>query len=319
MRAVFCEKLGLPDDLVVREVESPGPPGAGQVKVQLRARSVSFSDVLRVAGEYQTKQPLPFIVGREAAGTVLEVGAGVEGFKPGDRVLSPGGCAEETIADVEWVKRLPESVSFEAAAAFGTNYETALYGLQRGRLQPGETLLVHGAAGGIGLPAVELGKLLGATVIATASTEEKRAVVADRGADHVLSPDDFRDEVKALTGGRGADVIFDPVGGDVFEQSMRCIAPLGRLVVVGFTSGRAALAKTNHVLVKDIDIIGYTRGSLERFYPARAERNRQALLRWLAGEYIRPHISHVLPLEQTAEAMNLIKRRETIGKVILVS
>jgi NADPH2:quinone reductase len=319
MKAVFCEKLGSPDELVMREVDPPGPPAEGQVKVALRARSVSFSDVLRVAGEYQQKQPLPFVVGREGAGTVLEVGAGVTDLQPGDHVLSPGGCAEQVLVEAARVKRLPDAVSFEAAAAFGGNYATSLYALQRARLQPGETLLVHGAGGGVGLPAVELGKLLGATVIATASSQAKRDVAADRGADHVIPTEGFRERVKALTGGRGVDVIFDPVGGDVFDESMRCIAPLGRILVVGFASGRAALAKTNHLLVKDAEIIGYTRAPLERLDPARAESNTRALLGWLAGGYIRPHISHTLPLEQTIEAMNLIKQRQVIGKVVLVS
>lgn len=319
MKAVLCEKLGSPEDLAIRDVEPPGPPGEGQVKVALRARGVSFSDVLRVSGEYQHKQPLPFVVGREGAGTVLEVGPGVTGIEPGDRVLSPGGCAEQVVVDAARVRRLPEPVSFEIGAAFGSNYATALYGLQRARLQVGETLLVHGAAGGVGLPAVELGKLLGATVIATASSQEKRDVVAGRGADHVIPTENFRDEVKALTGGRGVDVIFDPVGGDVFDQSVRCIAPLGRILVVGFASGRAALAKTNHLLVKDAEVIGYTRAPLERFLPELAERNMRALLGWLAAGYIKPHISHTLPMDRTVEAMNLIRQRKTIGKVILVS
>jgi len=319
MKAVFCEKLGGPDDLVVREIAPPGPPGPGEVKVALKARGVAFTDVLMIAGEYQVKPTLPFVVGGEGAGTVLAVGQGVTGLAVGDRVLCPGGCVEQVLVKAERVTRLPESVPFEAAAAFRANYATALYGLQRGRLSAGETLLVHGAAGGVGLAAVDVGKLMGATVIATASTDGKRAIARQLGADHTIGYDNFREEVKALTGGRGADVIYDPVGGDVFDESMRCIAPFGRILVVGFTSGRAALAKTNHLLIKDAEVIGYTVGALARHDPAWAARNAAVLLGWLAAGRIKPYVSHALPLERTAEALRLIKDRVVIGKAILTS
>src|SRR5215471_10265196 len=245
MRAIFCEKLGGPEELVLREVPSP-VPGPGEVKVALRARGVSFVDVLMIAGQYQVKRELPFIPGGEAAGVVAEVGAGVEGVKPGDRVLAPGGFAEETVVAAQRVTPLPDAVSFETAAAFRSSYCTAYYALQRGRLRAGETLLVHGAAGGVGLAAVDLGRLLGATVIATASSDEKRAFLKEYGADHVLPSSGFREAVKELTDGRGADVIYDPVGGDVFDESVRCIAFGGRILIVGFTSGRPSAAKTNH-------------------------------------------------------------------------
>ena len=319
MKAVFCEKLGGPDDLVVRDVAPPGAPGPGEVKVALAARGVAFTDVLMVAGEYQVKPPLPFVVGGEGAGTVLEVGSGVTTLAVGDRVLAPGGCIEQIVVKAERTTRLPESVGFEAAAAFRANYATALYGLQRGRLQPGETLLVHGAAGGVGLAAVDVGKLMGATVIATASTEGKRAIAKQLGADHAIGYDDFREQVKALTGGRGADVIYDPVGADVFDESMRCIAPFGRILIVGFTGGRPGLAKTNHLLIKDAEVIGFTIGALSRHDPARVARNAAVLLGWLAAGRIKPYISHVLPLEKTAEALKLIKERKVIGKAILTS
>ncbi len=320
MQAVLCEKLGGPDDLVVRDVEEPPAPGAGEVKVALAARGVAFTDLLMIAGEYQVKPQLPFVVGGEGAGVVLEVGADVSGLAPGDRVLSPGGCVEQVVVRAERVTRLPGTVDFAAAAAFRANYATALHGLQRGRLQPGETLLVHGAAGGVGLAAVDVGKLMGATVIATASTGEKRAIARQLGADHVIDyTDGFRDQVKALTGGRGADVIYDPVGGDVFDESMRCVAPLGRILVVGFTSGRPALAKTNHLLVKDAEVIGFTIGGLNRHDPAWAARNGAVLLGWLASGRINPYISHRLPLAQTAAALKLIRDRQVIGKAILES
>jgi NADPH:quinone reductase len=320
MKAVFCEMLGTPDDLVLRDIDPPGAPGEGQVKVEIKARGVAFTDVLRIAGEYQVKAPLPFIVGGEGAGIVLEVGPGVSGFRPGDRVLSPGGCVEQALVNATNLRRLPPAVGFESAAAFGSNYGTALLGMQRARLQPGETLLVHGAGGGVGLAAVDIGKLMGATVIATASSEQKRAAATRLGADHVIDyTEGFRERVKELSDGRGADVIFDPVGGDVFDESVRCIAPFGRILVVGFTSGRPALAKTNHLLVKDAEVIGYTVAGLRRHRPEWAERNIQLLLGWLATGRISPYISHTLPLERTAEALNLIKQRKVIGKLILTS
>jgi NADPH2:quinone reductase len=318
MKAVFCEKLGAPDDLVVREIASP-TPGEGEVKVALRARGVSYVDVLTIAGQYQTKRAVPFIPGSEATGVVVEVGPGVDTVQPGDRVLTSGGFAEETVVAAHTVTPLPDSVSFETAAAFRSNYATAYYGLQRGRLQAGEVLLVHGAAGGVGLATVDMGKLLGATVIATASTEEKLAVCKKLGADHVINyTHGFRDAVRELTDGRGADVIFDPVGGDVFDESMRCIAPFGRILIVGFTGGRAAMAKTNHLLIKDAEAIGFTIGALSRLDPARAQRNADILMGWLAATRITPYVSHQVPLEQAADALKLIIDRKVIGKVVLI-
>jgi len=318
MRAVFCEKLGGPDDLVLREVPSP-PPGPGEVKVGLRARGVSYVDVLMIAGQYQVKREPPFIPGSEAAGEVLEIGPGVEHVHVGDRVLVPAGFADEAVIAASRVVPLPATVSFEAAAAFRANYCTAYYGLQRGRLQAGEVLLVHGAAGGVGLAAVDVGKLLGAVVIAAASTDDKLAVCKRLGADHVINyTRGFREEVKALTGDRGADVIYDPVGGDVFDESMRCIAPFGRLLIVGFTSGRAALAKTNHLLIKDAEAIGFTIGGLARLDPARDRRNLAVLIGWLGAGRITPHVSHRLPLAHAAEALGLVRDRKVMGKAVLV-
>lgn len=318
MRAIFCERLGGPEHLALREVASPAP-GPGEVKVGLRARGVSFVDVLMIAGQYQTKREPPFIPGSEAAGVVLEVGTGVENITPGDRVLVPAGFAEEAVVPATRVTPLPATVSFEAAAAFRANYSTAYYGLQRGRLQAGEVLLVHGAAGGVGLAAVDVGKLLGATVIATASTADKRAVCKKIGADHVIDyTQGFREQVKALTGDRGADVIYDPVGGDVFDESMRCIAPFGRLLIVGFTSGRAAQVKTNHLLIKDAEAIGFTIGALGRLDPGWERKNLSILMGWLAAGRITPYVSHRLPLAQAAEALTLVRDRKVIGKALLV-
>ncbi|HXJ78438.1 MAG TPA: NADPH:quinone oxidoreductase family protein [Candidatus Methylomirabilis sp.] len=318
MKAIFCEQLGGPEHLVLREIESP-TPGAGEVRVELRARGVSFVDLLMIGGQYQVKRELPFIPGSEAAGVVLETGPGVEDVAPGTRVLVPGGYAQEVVVPATRVTPLPDAVSFEAAAAFRANYSTAYYGLQRGRLQAGEVLLVHGAAGGVGLAAVDVGKLLGATVIATASTDEKLAVCRQMGADYAInSSGNFREQVKDLTSGRGADVIYDPVGGDVFDESMRCIAPFGRLLIVGFTSGRAAAVKTNHLLIKDAEAIGFTIGALARLDPERERKNAAILMGWLGAGRIRPYVSHRLPLEQAADALALVRDRKVIGKAVLV-
>jgi NADPH2:quinone reductase len=318
MRAIFCERLGGPEHLVLREVPSPAT-GPGEVKVALRARGVSFVDVLVIAGEYQTKREVPFVPGGEAAGVVVEIGPGVKHVAPGDRVLVPGGYADEVVAPAARVIPLPDNVSFETAAAFRSSYATAYYGLQRGRLAAGEVLLVHGAAGGVGLAAVDVGKLLGATVIATASTEEKLAVCRQMGADHAINyTKGFRDEVKTLTAGRGADVIYDPVGGDVSDESMRCIAPFGRLLIVGFTGGRPAQLKTNHLLIREAEAIGFTIGALSRLDPAREQNNLSILIGWLAAGRITPHVSHRLPLEKAAEALALVRERKVIGKAVLV-
>ncbi len=318
MKAVYCEAYGTPDELVVKEVPSP-EPGPGEVKIALRARGVSYTDKLKIAGEYQVKDDPPFIPGGEASGEIIALGDGVADLAVGDRVLSAGGFAEETVQPAAGVLKLPAHIDFLQAAAFRSNYTTALYGLQRGRLKAGETLLVHGAAGGVGLAAVDVGKLIGARVIATASTPEKRAVCEQLGADHVIDyTEGFRDAVKDLTGGKGADVIYDPVGGDVFDESMRCIAPFGRILIIGFTGGRPGLAKTNHLLIKDAEVIGYTIGALSRHDPAWAAHNLDVLIGWLGSGRIHPYYSHTLALEQVPEAIALIEQRKVMGKALIV-
>jgi NADPH:quinone reductase len=318
MKAVVCTAWGPIEGLVIEDRESPDA-GPGDVKIALRARGVSYTDVLKIAGTYQVKTEPPFIPGGEASGEIIGLGPEVEGLAVGDRVLCGGGFAEETVQPADTVVRLPPDVDFRTAAAFRSNYMTAYYGLMRGRLQPGETLLVHGAAGGVGLAAVDMGKLMGATVIATARNQERLDVCKNIGADHVVDySDGFREQVKELTAGRGADVIYDPVGGDVFDESMRCVAPLGRILIVGFTGGRPALAKTNHLLVKDAEVIGYTIGGLMRHSPEQAERLLQQLIGWLAAGRISPYYSHELPLAQAVAALKLIENREVMGKALLV-
>ncbi|MCY4011881.1 MAG: NADPH:quinone oxidoreductase family protein [Gammaproteobacteria bacterium] len=319
MKAALCETLDGPDAVVVRTVDDPGDPGTGQIRVAIGACGVSFADVLMTRGGYQVKPPLPFVVGGEAAGHVTALGADVEDFAVGDAVLVSAGCVEHAVMDASRATRIPEGVDIEAAASFRSNYTTALYGLERGRLRAGETLLVHGAGGGVGLAAVDVGKLMGATVIATAGSEAKLAVARELGADHLIDyRDGFREAVKEATEQRGADVIYDPVGGDVFDESMRCVAPFGRILIVGFTGGRAALAKTNHLLIKDAEAIGFTIGALGQRDPARAARIHRTLMNWLGAGRIKPYISHRVPLAQTADALKLIVNREVIGKAVVV-
>ena len=320
MKVIHCVKYGSHRDLVVAEVDPPGPPQPGEMSVRIKTAGIQFSDLVRIAGDYQEKSELPFVIGGDAGGVVTAVGDGVEGFRVGDAVLTPGGCVERVNVAARRVTPLPEGTDLEQAASFRNNYATGLWGLQLGRLCPGETLLVHGAAGGVGLAAVGLGKLMGARVIAAASSEEKLTVVKTLGADHTINyTDGFRYQVKELTGGRGADVIYDPVGGDVFDESMRCVAPYGRILIVGFTSGRAATAKTNHLLVKDAQVIGYTMGGLSRHDPEKNRANAEILLDWLSHGRISPYVSHRLPMDEIVEAYQLIVDRKVIGKVMITT
>ena len=320
MKVVQCVKFGTHLDLQVNEIDPPGKPAPGQIKVALTARGIQFSDLVRFEGNYQVDSPLPFIVGGEAAGTITHLGEGVEDLAVGDAVICPGGCVELVNINASAITKIPSGIDPNIAASFRNNYATALDGLQRANLQVGETLLVHGSAGGVGLAAVDLGKLFGARVIGTASSDEKLEVVKEIGADHVINySDGFRDQVKALTDGLGADVIYDPVGGDVFDESVRCIAPFGRILVLGFTSGRPALAKTNHLLVKDAAVIGYTVCGLQKYRPKQNARNNDVLMDWLATGRIKPYVSHVLPMEQIVEGYQVIVDRKVIGKVIITN
>ena len=320
MKVVHCTKHGSHNELEVLEIDPPGTLEPGQVKVGIEARGIQFSDLVRIEGNYQEQSALPFVVGGEGAGRIIEVGEGVEDLKSGDVVLSPGGCVEQINISAKAVTRLPTDVDINIAASFRNNYATAYCGLQHANLKAGETLLVHGSAGGVGLAAVDLGKLYGARVIGTASSDEKLEVVTAMGADHVINySDGFRDQVKALTGGLGADVIYDPVGGDVFDESVRCIAPFGRILVLGFTSGRAALAKTNHLLVKDASVIGYTVGGLQRHNPELNAKNNEILMEWLASGRIKPYISHTFPMDQIIDGYQTIVDRKVVGKVIITN
>lgn len=323
MQAVVCEAFGGPEVLAMRDLPDPPPPGAGEIQVRLEARGVQMVDVLMLAGIYQFRPEPPFIPGSEAAGTVVAVGDGVAGFAVGDKVMSrhsPGSFCTLANAKAAACDLIPAGFSVEEAAVFKGAYHTAYHALlQKGRLQPGEWVLIHGAAGGIGIAAIQIAKLFGGRVIATAGSEAKRAACLEEGADHVLDyHGGFRDQVKALTGGKGVDIVYDPIGAAVFDESMRCLNWGARLLILGFLGGAPALAKTNHLLIKGAEAIGVRIGGVQEFQPELAAANIKALLK-LAGEAkLRPRISHRFPLVQAADALRAVINREVIGKAVLV-
>ena len=320
-KAVVCRELGPPEGLRL-ETFASAPLAQGQARVAIHAAGINFPDILMVAGEYQLKPELPFTPGVEAAGEVVEVN-GAAGVAVGDRVIVKmrhGAYADEAVVAPSQLTLLPSTFDYAEGATFLAAHGTAYHALiDRGQLRPGEVLLVHGAGGGVGLAAVEIGKMLGATVIAAASSEEKLAVAQARGADHLMlyRREPFRDAVKRITDGRGADVVFDPVGGEVFENSMRCIAWGARILVIGFTGG-IGLARTNLLLIKGASVLGVRAGEAVRRNPALGEVRLKALTEWAEAGKIRPHISHRLPLEDYAQAMRLLVDRKAIGRVALM-
>ncbi len=323
MKAVVCEAFGGPEVLALREVPDPPPPGPGELQVRIAARGVQYVDVLMLAGKYQFRPEPPFIPGGEGAGAVVAVGSGVAGFKPGDRVMSRhrlGAFAELGNSKAEDCDIVPSAMSLEQAAVFRGAYHTAYHALlQRGRLKAGEWVVIHGAAGGIGLPAIQLSKLYGARVIATASTEEKRAVCLEEGADHAIDyQGGFRDQVMELTGGRGVDIIYDPVNGPTFEESLRCLAWGGRILILGFLGGAPALARTNYLLIKGIEAIGVRIGGLSEAHPEIAAANIETLVGLAAQGELKPRIWRRFPLERADDAVQALIDREVIGKTVLV-
>ena len=323
MRAVVCEAFGGPEVLVLREVPDPPPPGQGELQVRIQARGVQYVDVLMLAGKYQFRPEPPFIPGSEGAGEVVAIGPGVTGFKPGDRVMSRhrlGGFAQLGNAKAEDCDLIPSAMSLEQAAVFRNVYHTALHALlQRGRLKAGEWVLIHGAAGGIGLPAIQIAKLYGANVIASASTEEKRAVCLEEGADHAIDYQaGFRDKVMELTGDRGVDIIYDPVNGPTFEESLRCLAWGGRILILGFLGGAPAPARTNYLLIKGIEAIGVRIGGLNEAHPEVAAANIKTLVELAGQGKLKPHIWRRFPLESAADAIQALIDRKVIGKAVLV-
>ena len=322
MKAVLCKAFGPPESLVVEEVMSPDP-GPGEVVVSVKAASVNFPDVLIIQNKYQFKPQLPFSPGSEVAGVVKTIGDGVTTVKPGDRVMAfttYGAFAEEVKTDAKRLLPLPAGMDFTHAAAFGLTYATSDHALRdRGQLAAGETLLVLGAAGGVGLAAIEIGKALGARVIAAASTEDKLAVCREHGADDSINyaTDDLRERIKSLTDGRGVDVVYDPVGGAYTEPALRSLAWRGRLLVVGFAAGDIPKIPLNLTLLKGCSIVGVFWGEFTRREPQRFAESMQQLGRWWADGKLKPHVSQTYPLERAADALTAMANRQVKGKVVL--
>lgn len=328
MKAWVVRELGGPESLSFEDVD-PGEPANGSVRIAVRAAAINFPDALMVAGQYQVKPDLPFVPGVEASGEVVSAPAS-SGFVPGERVmalldsrgLTRGGYAEIADAAPATVVRIPDGMPFDDAAGFMLTYQTGWFGLQRrAHLQPGETLLVHAGAGGVGSAAIQLGKAAGATVIATAGSDEKVELCRQLGADHAFNykTQDFADEVKKLTGGRGADVIFDPVGGDIYDRSTKCVSFEGRIVVVGFTSGRIPQAATNHILIKNYSVVGLHWGLYNTRAPELVPPVTRALLDLYEAGKIKPHISSRLPLAEAPHALGMVAGGKSTGKVILTT
>jgi NADPH2:quinone reductase len=322
MRAVLCRAWGAVDALELGEAEPPRP-GPGELLIDVRAAGVNYADAIMVAGQYQTKPPLPFSPGLEAAGVVAACGAGVERFAPGDRVmalLAHGGFAEQAVAAEADSFPIPAGMGFEEAAAFPVAYISSHVALRwQGRLEPGETLLVLGAAGGVGLTAVEIGRAMGARVIAAASTAEKLAAAAGRGAEGLVNytTENLTERVLALTGGRGADVCFDPVGGALFDAALSSLAWGGRILLVGFVAGIPRIP-ANRLLVKNRAALGSSLRYFRWHAPDRLRRSVEELLGWYAAGRLRPLVSHRLPLARAVEAIRLLTDRRAHGKIVVL-
>ena len=321
MKALHCKAYGPPETLVIEEVPDPAP-GASEVLVEVRFAALNFPDVLMIEGKYQFKPPFPFSPGGEFSGVVREVGDGVTQFARGDEVFSgaPGGAMRELVTTpAERLYKKPEALTFEGASGILTTYGTSYYALvQRAALKAGETLLVTGAAGGVGISAIQLGKALGARVIAGASSDEKLEVASQAGADDLVNygDGDLKEKVKALTGGQGADVIYDPVGGDLFDQCMRCVAWQGRVLVIGFTAGIPKLP-TNLVLLKGCQVVGVFFGSWTTRDPDGMTRNIHEIVAMIERGEFSPLIGGIYPFADYAAAFRCLSERRATGKVLL--
>ena len=324
MKAVLCKEYGPPESLVIEDIPSPRP-GKGQVVITVKACGVNFPDTLIIEGKYQFKPALPFSPGGEVSGIVKELGEGVNTVKVGDRVIAFtgwGGFAEEVVTEAAKLIPIPSDIDFATAASFTLVFGTAHHALKdRAHIKPGETLLVLGAAGGVGLASVELGKLMGARVIAAASSDEKLEVCKQHGADDVINytNEDLRERVKTLTGGNGVDVIVDPLGGNYSEPALRSIAWNGRFLVIGFAAGDIPRIPLNLTLLKGCSIVGVFWGSFTEHEPRHNQENLQELLTWLTEGKLKPHISATYPLERAAGALNDVLNRKVKGKVVLLT
>ena len=325
MKAMLCKAYGPPESLVLGDID---PPICGKrgVRIDVHAAGVNFPDVLLIAGQYQFKPPFPFAPGGEVAGRVLEVGPEVTRFQVGDRVMAMigwNGFAEQAVAPESACLLMPEGMDYETGAVFPTIYGTSYHALvQRANLQPGEVLLVHGACGGVGTAAIGIGKKLGARIIATGGDDAKLARIQEEFAiEHVVNyrtAGPLKDAVKKLTGGKGADVIYDPVGGDVFEQSLRCINWNGRLLVIGFASGQIPAARANLMLLKGSSVVGVFWGSFTAREPDRNQANFQVMLDWYRAGELAPLISHRFPLARAGEAIQALIDRRVVGKAVVI-
>jgi NADPH2:quinone reductase len=322
MRALLCTRYGPPDLLELRTVESPRA-GDGQVVIRVKAASLNFPDTLIIENKYQVKPPLPFAPGSELSGIVKEAGRGVTRFKPGDRVFAAttyGAFVEEIVVDEARVLPMAAGMDFETAASLLLTYGTMDHGLRdRGQLRAGETVLVLGASGGIGLASIEIARALGARVIAAASSDERLAVCRESGADETINytREDLRERIKALTDGRGIDVIVDPVGGALTEAALRSIAWRGRHLVVGFAAGEIPRLPLNLTLLKGCSIVGVFWGDFLRREPDAFGESVAQLARWHAAGMIAPRISAIVRLERAAEALQLIAARQVTGKIVI--
>jgi NADPH2:quinone reductase len=324
MKAVLCKEYGLPGKLVIEDIPSP-KPASGQVVVSVKACGVNFPDTLIIQGKYQFKPEMPFSPGGEVAGVIKEIGEGVKRVKPGDRVIAFntwGGFAEEMVVDADRTIAMPASMDFIPASAFILTYGTSYHALKdRAEIKAGETLLVLGAAGGVGLAALQLGKAMGARVIAAASSDEKLKVCRDNGADETINygSEDLRARVKIITAGKGVDVVYDPVGGPYSEPALREMAWKGRFLVVGFAAGDIPKVPLNLTLLKGCSIIGVFWGAFTRNEPERNRENNWELMAMYAAGKIKPHIHATYPLERAAEALNEVLNKRVSGKVVLTT
>ena len=324
MRALVCKDYGPVDNLVIEDWDDP-VPGDGQVAFDVRAAGLNFADILIIAGKYQVRPPLPFVPGNEASGIVTAVGRNVTRFKPGDRVIGAlrgGAFAEKTVVDEHMAIPLPERMSFEAGAAYSVAYGTSYHALKQGaHLRSGETVLVLGAAGGVGYAAVELAKALGARVIAAASSDEKLAFARQAGADDVINyaSGSLKDSVKALTDGKGVDVVYDPVGGDLAEQALRATAWHGRYLVIGFASGDIPRVPLNLTLLKEASIVGVWYGPWAERHNDELWENVEELNAMVEAGKIRPRYSEAFSLDDFVDAFRVITERRVLGKIVLVT
>jgi NADPH2:quinone reductase len=323
MQALLCEAFGPIDTLVVKDIPSP-EPGPKQLLIEVKAASVNFPDALMVQGLYQVKPPLPFTPGSEVAGIVKAVGAEVKHYKAGDRVIaltSTGGFAEECIAESAKTMPLPAGMDFETGAALVLTYCTSLHGLKDcGHLKPGETLVVLGAAGGVGIAAVEIGKAMGARVIAAASSDEKLELCRKVGADETVNytTENLKDRINELTGGKGADVVYDPVGGPYTEPAVRALAWRGRLLIIGFAAGEIPKIPLNLALLKERSLVGVYWGDSTKHDPAGHLANLHQLHEWFAAGAIRPVVSERFPLAAAKDAIASIANRQVKGKIVVL-